>query len=248
MLNGVNDPDHANQLVIDTGKAEDFLVYSKPFVATSFDSINRRPQIWINQVGYFNAWPLKVRSLSHCESTLRARAEALIPPIVSLDPQADSTSKLKFEYDFPLIWKLVFCVATFLALILGAIVLYTNLGGKSSTGVRVSWFDPLLSRFEVASEDISRKNLFLIACAPGLGGNPLLLAGSASGRCLATQGGPRGRARGLAGRELGRLCSCGAGRAHDGLVAGAAGGLFSRGIPRVGSSLSICGVSRSPPG
>ena len=163
LLNGISDPDHADRLVVDTGKAEDFLVYSKPFVATSFDSINRRPQIWINQVGYFNAWPLKVRSLSHCESRLRARAEALIPPIMSLDPQADSTSKLYFEYDFPLIWKLVFCVATFLALILGAIVLYTNLGWESPTRGRVSWFDPLLSRFAVAGEDISRKNLFLIA-------------------------------------------------------------------------------------
>ena len=114
-------------------------------------------------MGYFNAWPLKIRSLSHCESTLRARAEALIPPIVSLDPQADSASKLRFEYDFPLIWKLVFCVGTFLALILGAVVLYTNLGWKSATRVRVSWFDPLLSRFAVAGEDVSRKNLFLIA-------------------------------------------------------------------------------------
>ena len=42
LLNGVSDPDHAGRLVVDTGKAEDFLVYSKPFVATSFDSINRR--------------------------------------------------------------------------------------------------------------------------------------------------------------------------------------------------------------
>ena len=74
LLNAVTDPDHASQLVIDTGKAEDFLVYSKPFVATSFDSINRRPQIWINQVGYFNAWPLKVRSLASARPESQGRS------------------------------------------------------------------------------------------------------------------------------------------------------------------------------
>lgn len=162
LLNAVTDPDRANQLVVDTSKAEDFLVYGKPFVAASYDSINRRPQIWINQVGLFNAWPLKVRSLSHCEPALRAKAEALIPPIVSLDPQTETKSLLKFEYDFPLIWKLVFCVASFLAFILAAIVLYTNLGVKSAPCAQVSWFDPLLSRFEVSNEEISRKKLFLI--------------------------------------------------------------------------------------
>ncbi len=162
LLNGIPDPDRANQLVVDTGKAEDFLVYGKPFVATFYDSVNRRPQIWINQVGLFNAWPLKVRPLSHCEPTLRAKAEALIPPIVSLDPQTESTIALRFEYDFPLMWKLVFCLGSFLAFILAGLVLYTNLGARSPARGRASWFDPLLSRFEVSGDDISRKNLFLI--------------------------------------------------------------------------------------
>jgi len=163
LLNGVADPDRVNRLVVDTGKAEDFLVYGKPFVATFFDSLNRRPQIWINQVGLSNVWPLKVRSLSHCEPSLRARAEALIPPIVSLDPQTESTRALKFEYDFPLIWKLVFCAGTFLAFMLAAVILYTNLGARSPAHGRASWFDPMLSRFEVSGNEISRKNLFMIA-------------------------------------------------------------------------------------
>src|SRR5208282_4145495 len=123
------------------------LVYGKPFVATFFGSLNRRPQIWINQVGLFNVWPLAVRSLSHCEPSLRDRAEALIPPIVSLDPQTEFPRALKFEYDFPLIWKLVFCAGTFLAFMLAAVILYTNLGAKSSSHGRTSWFDPMLSRF-----------------------------------------------------------------------------------------------------
>ncbi len=57
LLNGVTDPNHDHQLVIDASQAEDFLVYGKPFVATFLDSVNRRPQIWINQVGQFNVWP-----------------------------------------------------------------------------------------------------------------------------------------------------------------------------------------------
>ena len=163
LLNGVADPDRANHLVVDTGKAEDFLVYGKPFVATFFDSLNRRPQIWINQVGLFNVWPLKVRSLSHCEPSLRARAEALIPPIVSLDPQTESTGALKFEYDFPLIWKLVFCAG----------LSWRSCSRRSSSTQTLARslrrtagqavFDPMLSRFEVSGNDISRKNLFLIA-------------------------------------------------------------------------------------
>ena len=114
LLNAVTDPNHEGRLAIDTAKAEDFLVYGRPFVATFFDSFNRRPQIWINQVGQFNVWPLKVLPLSQCEMALRAKAEALIPPIVSLNPQGESSSVLRFEYDLPLIWKLVFCIATFL--------------------------------------------------------------------------------------------------------------------------------------
>jgi|GEM_PF-2287823 len=163
LLNGLTDPNHANRLVVDSGKAEDFLVYGKPFVATFFDSVNRRPQIWINQVGQFNVWPLKVRSLSHCAPSLRARAETLIPPIVSLDPQTESTHSLVFEYDFPLIWKLFFCLGTFLAFLLVAVILYSTLGAESPAESRSSWFDPLLSRFEVSGTDLSRKRLFLIA-------------------------------------------------------------------------------------
>ena len=101
LLNAVTDPNHEGRLAIDATKAEDLLVYGRPFVATFFDSFNRRPQIWINQVGQFNVWPLKVLPLSQCEMSLRAKAEALIPPIVSLDPQGDSGSVLRFEYDLP---------------------------------------------------------------------------------------------------------------------------------------------------
>jgi hypothetical protein len=162
LINGVTDPDHDRRLVVDAGKAEDFLVYGKPFVATFFDSINRRPQIWINQAGQFNVWPLRVLPLSRCEMTLRAKAEALIPPIVSLDPHADSGRALRFEYDFPLFWKLVFCAVTFLALMLVGIILYTNLGHAYRSQSRSSMFDPLLRQFEVTSPDRSRKNLFLI--------------------------------------------------------------------------------------
>ena len=118
LLNAVTDPNHAGRLVVDTGRAEDFLVYGKPFLASSFDSVDRRPQIWINQVGQFNVWPLKVVPLSQCETTLRAKAEALIPPVASLDPQRESSTDLRFEYDLPLFWKLVFSVATFLVFLL----------------------------------------------------------------------------------------------------------------------------------
>ena len=163
LLNGVADPNHADRLVVDTGKAEDFLVYGKPFVATFFDSFNRRPQIWINQVGQFNVWPLKVRSLSHCELSLRAKAEALIPPIVSLDPQTESARTLRFEYDFPLIWKLVFCAATFLAFMLVGVILYTNLGAKSACARPVELVRSHAQAIRGSGNDISRKNLFLIA-------------------------------------------------------------------------------------
>jgi hypothetical protein len=162
LINGVTDPDHDSRLVVDASKAEDFLVYGKPFVATSFDSFNRRPQIWINQVGQFNVWPLRVLPLSRCKRELRDKAEALIPPIVSLNPHADSGRALRFEYDFPLFWKLVFCAATFLALMLVGIILYTNFGRVYHSQSRSSLFGPLLRRFEVTSPDRSRKNLFLI--------------------------------------------------------------------------------------
>ena len=133
-------------------------------MATFFDSVNRRPQIWINQVGLFNVWPLKVRSLSHCEPALRAKAEALIPPIVSVDPQTESKQALRFEYDFPLIWKLVFCAGSFLAFMLrGDRAVHQPRHRDPPRRVRASWFDPLLSRFEVSADDMSRKKLFLIA-------------------------------------------------------------------------------------
>ena len=60
LLNGVPDPNRTGRLVVDASRAEDFLVYGKPFVSHDFDSVNRRPQVWINQVGQFNVWPLKV--------------------------------------------------------------------------------------------------------------------------------------------------------------------------------------------
>lgn len=163
LLNAVSDPNHERQLVIDASKAEDLLVYGKPFVATFFDSVNRRPQIWVNQVGQFNVWPLKVLSLSGCEMKLRAKAEALIPPVISLDPHTDSGRVPRFEYNLPLIWKLGFCAATFLSIMLVGMILYTNLGDDASTQGRTSWFDPLLRRFEVGGPNRSRKNLFLIA-------------------------------------------------------------------------------------
>src|SRR5262249_7001919 len=131
LLNGVVDPDHDRQLVVDAAKGEDLLVYGKPFLASSFDSFNRRPQIWINQVGKFNLWRLKVFSLSQCEMSMRSKAEALIPPIVSLNPQAEPGRDLQFDYDFPLIWKLAFCVASLFAFLLVGIILYTNLGDRS---------------------------------------------------------------------------------------------------------------------
>ncbi len=163
LLNAVSDPDRANRLVVDTAKAEDFLVYGRPFVATFLDSVNRRPQIWINQVGLGRIWPLAVRSLSHCETEQRARGEALIPPIVSLDPQAETVISLKFEYDFPLIWKLVFCVGTFVTFMVAALVLYTNLRARKDGEPRAltSWFDPVLSRFVVSGQSSTRKHLFL---------------------------------------------------------------------------------------
>jgi hypothetical protein len=163
LINGRRDPDHSDRLVIDAGSAEDFLVYGKPFVGSFFDSVNRRPQIWINQVGQLNVWPLKVMPLSQSELSLRITAEALIPPVVSLDPHAEAARDLSFDYDLPLIWKLAFCIATFLAILLAGVVLYTNLGKAAAAGSRSSWFDPLLRRFAVSTPDLSRKNLFLIA-------------------------------------------------------------------------------------
>jgi len=162
LLNAVPDPNRTGRLVVDASKAEDFLVYGKPFSATTFDSINRRPQVWINQVGQFNVWPLKVRSLSHYEPKLRDKAEALIPPIQSLNPQAESTERLRFEYDFPLVWKMAFAVGTFVAISLVALVLYTNWRGPGADQGLSSWFDPLLSRFALTHPDRSRKGLFLI--------------------------------------------------------------------------------------
>jgi hypothetical protein len=162
LLNGVPDPNRTGRLVVDASKAEDFLVYGKPFSATTFDSVNRRPQVWINQVGQFNVWPLKVRSLSHYEPALRAKAEALIPPIQSLNPQAESTEHLRFSYDFPLVWKMAFAFGTFVSLLLVALVLYTNWRGAGADGGPSSWFDPLLSRFAMTHPDRSSKGVFLI--------------------------------------------------------------------------------------
>jgi hypothetical protein len=175
LLNAVSDPNHDGRLAIDTAKAEDFLVYGKPFVASFFDSFNRRPQIWLNQVGQFNVWPLKVVPLNQCEMAQRAKAEALIPPIVSLNPQEESSSELRFEYDLPLIWKLVFCLGTFLLLLLVGIIVYGNIISRRAHVGRSSWFDPMLRRFDVSSEDLSRKNVFLIA---------LLLVSVATPYCL----------------------------------------------------------------
>jgi hypothetical protein len=163
LLNGVTDPNHAGRLVVDAGKAEDFLVYGKPFITSFYDSVNRRPQVWISQVGQFNVWPLKVLPLSQSETSLRARAEALVPPIMSLDPQAEPGSDIRIDYDLPLMWKLAFCVATLVASLLVGIILYSNLCAISPFLGRSSWFDPLLRRFEVSSPDLSRKALFLIA-------------------------------------------------------------------------------------
>jgi hypothetical protein len=163
LLNAMSDPNHAGRLVVDPGRAEDFLVYGKPFVASSFDSINRRPQIWINQVGQFNIWPLKVLPLSQCQTDLRSKAENLIPPVSNLDPGTVATPQIRIEYDLPLFWKLVFAVATFLVFLLVGIILYTNLGAEYPLLSRSSWFDPLLKRFEVSSPEYSRKSLFLIA-------------------------------------------------------------------------------------
>jgi hypothetical protein len=162
LLNAVPDPNRMGRLVVDASRAEDFLVYGKPFSATTFDSVNRRPQIWINQVGQFNVWPLKVRSLSHYDPALRGRAEALIPPIQSLNPQAEATERLKFPYDFPLFWKMAFAVGTFVALLLVALVVYTNWCGAGSDRGLSSVFDPLLNRFSLAHPDRSRRSLFLI--------------------------------------------------------------------------------------
>ena len=79
LINGVTDPNHDHRLAVDASQAEDFLVYGKPFVATFFDSVNRRPQIWINQVGQFNVWPIKVLPLSGCEMEARSKAEGADP-------------------------------------------------------------------------------------------------------------------------------------------------------------------------
>jgi hypothetical protein len=163
LLNAVTDPNHVGRLVVESGKAEDFLVYGRPLVATFFDAINRRPQIWINQVGQFNVWPLKVLPLSQSEMTRRAKAEALIPPVANLNPERESSGELRFDYDFPLIWKLVFCAATFLAFMLVGMILYTNLGAASPRQRASSWFDPLLRRFEVSRAEVSSKRLFLIS-------------------------------------------------------------------------------------
>ncbi len=79
LLNGVTDPNHDHQLVVNASLAEDFLVYGKPFVATFFDSVNRRPQIWINQVGQFTVWPIKVLSLSRCEMAAARQSRSAHP-------------------------------------------------------------------------------------------------------------------------------------------------------------------------
>lgn len=175
LLNAVTDPNHADRLVVDTKRAEDLLVYGNPLLAASFDSVNRRPQIWINQVGQVNVWPLKVMPLSQCDTRLRAKAEAIIPPVASLDPQSDSMVDLQIDYDLPLLWKLVFAATTFLVFLLVAVVFYTNLGRRSPLSPRSSWFDPLLRRFGVSHSDHSPKSLFLIA---------LLLVSVAAPYCL----------------------------------------------------------------
>jgi len=162
LLNGVPDPNRAGRLVVDASRAEDFLVYGKPFSATTFDSVNRRPQVWINEVGQFNVWPLKVRSLSNYDPALRAKAEALIPPIESLNPQAESTDRLRFSYDYPLFWKMIFAAGTFVTLLLVGLVLYTNWRRAGADRGRSSWFDPLLSRFDLTYPGRSGKSLLLI--------------------------------------------------------------------------------------
>src|SRR5271166_3510220 len=162
LLNGVPDPNRAGRLVVDASRAEDFLVYGKPFSATTFDSVNRRPQVWINEVGQFNVWPLKVRSLSNYDPALRAKAEALIPPIESLNPQAESTDRLRFSYDYPLFWKMIFAAGTFVTLLLVGLVVYTNWRRAGADRGRSSWFDPLLSRFDLTYPGRSGKSLLLI--------------------------------------------------------------------------------------
>ncbi|QEH36179.1 hypothetical protein OJF2_47390 [Aquisphaera giovannonii] len=164
LLNGVKDPNHEDRLVVDSSKAEDLLIYGRPFVATFMDSVNRRPQVWINQVGQFNVWPLQVLSLNECDTTLRAQAEDLIPAVASLDPMAESKKDLHFRYDFPLVWKLFFCAGTFLVYAMVGLFLYTHTrGGRASS--RTSVFDPLLQRLDATRDDRPRKRGFLVALA-----------------------------------------------------------------------------------
>ena len=236
LLNAVSDPNRERQLVVDASKAEDLLVYGKPFVATFFDSFNRRPQIWVNQVGQFNVWPLKVLSLNACDMKLRAKAEALIPPIISLDPHTDSGRVPRFEYDLPLIWKLVFCAATVLSIMLVGMILYTNLGDDHPAQGRSSWFDPLLRRFEVGGPDLLAQEPLPDRDARGGAGHPLQRPRGAPRRRLAAAGRARRGAHRHAGRRLGRLRAGGPGHPDPGLV------------PRPAGGLPPCAVVRGPKG
>ncbi|WP_165226844.1 hypothetical protein [Aquisphaera insulae] len=211
LLNAVKDPNHEGRLVVDSSKAEDLLIYGRPFVATFMDSVNRRPQVWINQVGQFNVWPLQVLSLSQCDTTLRAQAEDLIPAVVSLDPAAEAKIDLRFGYDFPLVWKLVFCAGTFLVYAMVGLFLYTHTRGSRTPPSRTSLFDPLLQRLDTARDDRPRKRGFLVALAMTSAAIPYCLLAAPVDVALPPRIAPagEGEARLVVGKDIYVLAAAG---------------------------------------
>ena len=111
---------------------------------------------------------------------------------------------LRFEYDLPLIWKLVFCAATVPGLPAGRDhPLHQRWAGRSPDLGRSSWFDPLLRRFEVSGPDLSRKNLFLIAMLAGALAVPYCLLAAPLDVALPPLVAPGRRARRPAGSSAG---------------------------------------------
>lgn len=163
LLNARPDPEHPQRLIIEPDQAEDLIAYGKPFAATAFDSFNRRPQIWINQVGQDDLWPLKVVALSRIGPENRKLAEDLIPAVVSLDPQQDKKPDYRIDYDFPLGWKLTVCALSLLGLGLVGTTVYSNIRPAGGGGGRSSWFTSALRPFKVVPTTLVERHWFFLS-------------------------------------------------------------------------------------
>jgi len=163
LLNAQPDPENEHRLIVEPDQAEDFIAYGKPFAATAFDTFNRRPQIWINQVGQDDLWPLKVIPISQLGPDNRKLAEDLIPTVVSLDPQQDRKPDYRINYDFPLGWKLIMVGMSLVGLGLVGLILYSNRPQIQAGARRSSWFTSAMRPLKVLQNASVERHWFYLA-------------------------------------------------------------------------------------